>query len=110
MRASELLGSTVVDRSGGDVGVVRDVLVRRHGRGSFLVVGLAVASGRLAAVAHAWGFASGRASGPWLLRKLLEPASRRVRFVAVPDVADWGPHTVTLARDRDGLPHLREAR
>ena len=109
MRASELLGARVADSGGAQVGVVRDVLVRRGDDGSFGVAGLVVGRGRLAAVAHAWGFASGRSAGPSLLRKLVEPGSRRVRFVPASDVAEWGPGTIRLAREGGALPHLAEA-
>ena len=108
MRATELLSSEVYERGGGRVGDVRDVRIAREGDGTFRVVGLVVGEGPLAEVAHAWGFAEGRASGPWVLRKLLEPASRQARFVPADEVTEWGPGRIEIARMLDELPHVRE--
>ena len=105
MRASELLASYVVDESGARVGAVRDVRVRR---GDYEVVGLAVADGWRARVAHRWGYAEGRADAPWLLRRLLAPAVARTRFVPAARVRDWGPGVVKIAGGGDDLPALSE--
>jgi sporulation protein YlmC with PRC-barrel domain len=108
MRATELLASAVYDRTGGRVGDVRDVRLAHERDGTFRVVGLVVGEGPLAEIAHAWGFAEGRASGPWLFRKLLEPASRQARFVPAEDVADWGPGRIEIRKTLDELRHVRE--
>jgi hypothetical protein len=64
------------------------------------VVGLVVGDGFLADAAVAWGFAEGRARGPWPLRKLTARAVRRITFVPFERVARWGHGKVVLA---DGL-------
>ncbi len=108
MRATELLSSQVYDSSGRQVGSVRDVRLARERDGTFRVVGVVVGDGFLAAIAHGWGFADGRAFGPWLLRKLVEPASRRARLVPADEVEDWGPGRIEITGKLDDLRHVRE--
>lgn len=105
MRASELLASELVDGTGRRLGPVRDIRVTRDG---FRVVGLVVGGGPFASIAHDWGYAYGRANGPWLLRALTRPATRRARFVPVERIADWGPGVVTISGEADDLPALAE--
>lgn len=111
MRVSELLGSTVTDEAGRQCGRVRDLRIRREpmrgagGSGEFHIVGLVVGGGRLA---HAWGFAEGRATGPWLLRVATASAARRARFVPVDRVRAWGPGGVTIQGDGEDLPPLAD--
>ena len=90
MRSSELLTASVVDSEGRDLGSVRDVRVAQRG-GDLVVVGLVVGEGRLAKAAHAWGYAEGRAQGPWLVRALTRRASRAARFVPAERVTEWEP-------------------
>jgi len=108
MRATELLASTVVDENGRSLGRVHDIRISRdqseaHGR--FQVAGLAIGGGHLA---HVWGFAEHRATGPWLLRTLTARAVRRARFVPADRVTDWGPGLVRIQGDGDTLPYLRD--
>jgi hypothetical protein len=107
-RSCDQSGPSFYDRAGGRVGDVRDVRVAHERDGTFRVVGLVVGEGPLAEIAHAWGFAEGRASGPWLFRALLEPASRQARFVPAEDVADWGPGRIEIKKTLDELHHVRE--
>jgi sporulation protein YlmC with PRC-barrel domain len=93
MRVSELLASTVVDQNGRDLGPVRDVRVEAEG---LRVSGIVIGGGRFAALAHAWGFAEGRAQGPWLFRFLLRDAVRRAKFVPADRIVDWGPGTIRM--------------
>jgi sporulation protein YlmC with PRC-barrel domain len=93
MRISELLASEVVDESGRRVGRVCDV---RLANDDFRVVGLVVGDGFLADAAVAWGFAEGRARGPWPLRKLTARAVQRITFVPFERVAHWGQGQVVL--------------
>ena len=97
MLASDLLSAVVVDADGDRVGRVCDVRFRRDGD-SFLAVEVLVCESRFASTARGWGFGDGRAAGPWLLRKLLEPAARRARVVSADDVAEWSERTVRLRR------------
>lgn len=107
MRLSELLNSQVVSERGETLGPVRDVRVRQEERG-FRVTGLVIGGGALAWPAHAWGYAEGRAQGPWLLRALTRPATRVARFVPAERVADWGPGEVRVTGEPSALPPLRE--
>lgn len=109
MRARQLLGSEALDGAGRRVGAVRDVRLVRTPDGRLRVTGLVVGGGFLAGPAHAWGFAEGRASGPWLLRKLLERAARQARFVPASAVRDWGPGTVRIASVAADLADLNKA-
>ena len=106
MRASELLGAPVIDADGRSLGPVRDLRVTPNG---LEVVGLVVGNGRLAGLAHAWGYAEGRARGPWLLRALMASAARSTRFIAASQVADWGPGPVRITASAHQLPHLTDA-
>jgi len=106
MRASELIDAVVVDEAGEVVGRVHDLRVIRR-EGTFRITGLAVAGARLA---HAWGFAEGRATGPWLLRVLTARSARAARFVSADQVLDWGPDTVRIRGRRSRLPALAEQR
>lgn len=69
MRASELLGRPVLGEDGRDLGIVHDVVVRLGNDGRVSVSGLVVAPATVRArLAHAWGYAQGRARGPAVLR------------------------------------------
>ncbi len=112
MRATELLGSPVVEVTGHRCVRVRDLRVSRNAqqgarpdRTEFQVVGLVFGGGRLV---HAWGFAEGRASGPWLLC-LLTARRRPARPVLPADwVLDWGQRQVVLRGRLEDLPRLRD--
>jgi hypothetical protein len=112
VRLSELLASTVVDAAGAALGPVRDVrlIEREPGVGGmrFGVAGIVVGKGLLAGPAHAWGYAEGRAQGPWLLRVLMRPAVRQARFVAADQVTDWGPRELRISVRLADLPALEE--
>lgn len=110
MRASELLGRVVIDGSGRRLGPVRDLRISRAQgeRTTFLVAGLVIGDGPVAALAHAWGYAEGRTQGPLLLRRLTARASREARFVATERVVDWGPGEIRITGSVDDLPRLSE--
>jgi hypothetical protein len=74
-------------------------------RVSGLVIGPADTRSR---AAHAWGYAEGRAHGPWILRRLFGPAIGRARVVPSELVADWGPTTVRIGAEERSLPSLEE--
>lgn len=111
MRLSELLGSTVFDAAGASLGPVRDVRVIERepgggGAGRFRVSAIVIGAGLLARPAHAWGFAEGRACGPWLLRALFRSAVRRARVIPADRVTEWGPGEVRVAGSLDDFPLL----
>ena len=112
MRLTELLGSGVVDAAGASLGPVRDVRIieREPGRigARFGVAGLVIGGGFLARPAHAWGIAEGRASGPWLLRRLTTRAVRQARFIPADRVSDWGPGEVRVTGELADFPQLTE--
>ncbi len=96
MRASELIGSPVHE-GGRFAGVVRDLRVDadRAADGSFPVLGIVLGdAGARDAAAHAWGFAEGRARGPWLLRRIVGNGDSR--FVPADRVIDWGPERLRI--------------
>jgi hypothetical protein len=110
MRASELFAATVVDEDGRSWGRVHDIRISRDtaagadGKGSAIrVVGLAIGGGQLV---HSWGFAEGRATGPWLLRALTARAARRARFLPAQQIVDWGPDAVRFRGRYQDLPLL----
>jgi hypothetical protein len=95
MRLSELLDAPVFDDSGRRIGVLRDLRVRREP--GFPVAEIVVGQpGALDRAAHVWGFAAGRAAGPWPLRKLTARAVRRARVAPVEVVGSWGPLGIML--------------
>lgn len=106
MLATELLQASVVDASGTVLGPVRDARIRREADGSLTLVGLVVGDGPFAGAAHAWGFAEGRATGPWLFRALTARAVRAARYVPSERVSAWGPGTLTLSCAAAELEHL----
>ncbi len=105
MRASELLRSEVVDARGRRLGPVRDIRITRDG---FRVAGIVVGGGPFASIAHGWGYAEGRAQGPWLLRVLTRRATRQARFVDANDVVDWGPGEVKIEGEPNQLVPLSD--
>jgi sporulation protein YlmC with PRC-barrel domain len=96
MRASELLASQVRDEAGTRLGPVRDVRVSRR---DLRVVGIVVGDGPFAGMAHGWGFAEGRAQGPWVLRALTRRATARARFIPADAVVDWGPGEIVVTAE-----------
>jgi hypothetical protein len=94
---SDLLLAPVFDAAGRDLGQVLDVRLAER-RGTFEVVGVDVGRGLWARLAHAWGYAAGRASGPWILRAVSARALRHVVFIRAEDVASWSANRVQLAK------------
>lgn len=108
MRISELLDAPVVDPAERQIGVVRDLRVTPGPR--FQVTGLTIGQpGWLDRAAHAWGFAEGRAAGPWPLRKLTQRAARRARFAPVELIGSWGPERVVVTVSFTSLQPLDES-
>jgi sporulation protein YlmC with PRC-barrel domain len=105
MRATELLGSEVVDVNGRSLGPVRDLRITPDG---MEVVGIVVGGGGFSKIAHAWGYAEGRTAGPWLLKKITASAVQRARLVPVEHVEDWGPGMIRLSATADVLASLWE--
>lgn len=113
MKVSELLGRTVLDTHGTDVGIVHDLRAvlpaespgestpsahsetAEDPRIVALVVGPDTWRCRLA---HSWGFAQGHARGPALLNAIVRGRGS-AQVVATAQVADW---------DRYGCIQLRE--
>lgn len=69
------------------------------------MVGVVFGDGRLV---HAWGFAEGRASGPWLLRLLSARGAQRALFLPADWVLEWGPRQVVFRGRLEDLPRLRD--
>lgn len=114
MRLSELLRAQVIDAGGRDLGPLRDVRLERDGPGpqdtrGYRVAGIVVGDGPFARLAHSWGYAEGRATGPWLLRALTSRAAEQAAFIPAADVVDWGPARVVVS-DAPARASLREGR
>jgi sporulation protein YlmC with PRC-barrel domain len=105
MRATELLGTEVVDDAGRSLGPVRDLRVVPD---TLEVAGLVVGNGPFAAIAHRWGYAEGRARGPWVLRGIAAHVSRDARFVPADEVLDWRAVPIRITCAAADLPHLRD--
>jgi hypothetical protein len=102
MRASELIDSPVYGEGGRFAGIVRDLRLDAEPAddGSFAILGLVVGDpGARDVAAHAWGFAEGRAEGPWLLRRLVGKGGSR--FVPADRVVDWGPERLRIRERTD---------
>jgi hypothetical protein len=109
MRLAELIGMPVVDQNGTSVGVVHDVRARVERDRTWEVTGIVIDHDRvLTRAAHAWGYASGRCSGPAPFRVLFHRAARDARFAPVGLVAAWGPDAVRLDARRAELAPLAE--
>lgn len=117
MRASDLLGMRVVDGAGADLGPVRDLRVTWEKdvasppvavASRFEIAGVVVGGGRLARLAHAWGFTEGRATAPWIIRRLFAEAIAAARCVPAEQVRSWGPSAVVLGCRAGELRPLRE--
>ncbi|HEY0644073.1 MAG TPA: PRC-barrel domain-containing protein [Nocardioides sp.] len=93
MRASDVLGRSVVDRTGEEVGIVHDLRVRlpRSPGEAPVVVRLVVGPPTLRCrLAHAWGYAQDREHGPGpSLVRLLVGTGSGARSVLASAVADW---------------------
>jgi hypothetical protein len=94
-----------VDAAGRRLGPVRDIRVTRDG---FRVAGIVIGDGPFAGLAHAWGYAAGRARGPALVSALCRRALRNARFVPAERVLEWGPGVVRIEGDARDLRPLRE--
>ncbi len=105
MRASDVLAAEVVTTVGTRVGRVHDIRVSREG---FHLVGLVVGGGWFARLAHSWGYAEGRAQGPWLLQAITRGATRQARFVPIARVVEWRSNEVVISGDAGDLPPLTE--
>ena len=86
---------------------MRDARVRRDGHGGLTVIGIVVGRGRFAHAAHAWGFAEGRAQGPWAFRALTAGATRAARYVPASRILEWGPETIRIDCPAAQLKPLR---
>lgn len=92
LRASDLLGTPIVDRDGRPLGRVRDL--RLHADGAeHRIEGLVTGSG---VIAERLGYAYGEVVGPWLLATLMRRAARRARFVEWDAVEDLQPGRITV--------------
>lgn len=105
MRATEILGSVVVDANGVAIAPVRDIrLIERDGR--FRVAALVIGNGFLAQAAHRTGFAAGRVARPWLFRLLFRSAITNARFVSPANVVSWERDAIRIDVEGDDLPRL----
>lgn len=97
---SDLLGSTVLDADGRELGPLQDVRARRDaGEGRLKLHSIVVGGHRLA---HSFGYVEGRTTGPWLLRRLVTSrGGGEAAIVPVRMVADWNPPVRLSVAARD---------
>jgi len=104
MRASELFGLHVFDRTGRRVGVVHDVRAQREflaDRTELLTIeGLVVGSG---SVGTRLGYGHGGTRGPWILTRFFRGRARTTRFVPWHAIARRTGTEVHLDVDLDHL-------
>jgi sporulation protein YlmC with PRC-barrel domain len=99
LRAGELIGLRVVDRSGLEVGSVQDVVVR-HRDGAYTVLGLVI--GR-SAIAGRFGYGDTlEPPTPW--HHLLSRLRRHERYVEWKDVVALREDRVEIGVDHGSLP------
>lgn len=106
MKATDLLGSRVVDRHGEEVGTVRDLRARPED-GGLTLCGLVVGRG---AIAERLGYAYGEVEGPWVVARLMQRLGRRARYVAWEDVGEFSDGVLRLGVEAAALPHAAETR
>lgn len=99
IRASDLLGTRVVDRDGRSLGRVRDLRLRVDGDGH-RIEGLVMGRG---VIAERLGYAYGEVAGPWLLAVVMRRAARRTRYLDWDAIDELAGGRVTV-RD-DGRPY-----
>jgi PRC-barrel domain len=109
MRASELLGTPVVDESGDELGYVADIRLVQDGPmigpygASLRVEGFVVVRRR-----HIRLLGYERDVGPSLVRAVVRRLTGEVRFVEWGRVLSVDESFVTVRVPSDGLPHLHE--
>lgn len=101
----------VVSPSGARLGRIHDVRLRHESSGNrstFQITKLVVSDDSLLSrAAHAWGFAQGRARGPWLVpRALTARAVHRATVIPAELVTEWGPGQVMIRAELAELPSL----
>jgi sporulation protein YlmC with PRC-barrel domain len=95
VRATDLLGSLVVDADGAEVGVLRDLRVDAELHGDRLRVRWLLVGGH--ELAHRFGYVDGRTRGPWLLERMLRRGGRDTGLaVRAESVQEWTPGRVVL--------------
>jgi hypothetical protein len=109
MRASELLGTPVVDESGDELGYVADIRLVQDGPmigpygASLRVEGFVVVRRR-----HIRLLGYERDVGPSLVRAVVRRLTGEVRFADWDRVLSVDESLVTVRVPSDGLPHLHE--
>ena len=109
MRASELLGLTVVDETGNELGTVADIRLVQDGPmigsygASFRLEGLVVVRRR-----HVRLLGYERDVGPRLMKSAVRHLTGEVRFADWDRVRHIDDERVTAEVPPDGLPHLHE--
>jgi sporulation protein YlmC with PRC-barrel domain len=104
--ASRLLTVPVMDRDGGQVGLVRDVRLTADGD-AWVATGLVVGRRMLA---ERLGYASGDIAGPWILTAWLRRRHSHLRWVPWEAVDTLDGEGVRLAVPADDLEPVMEVR
>lgn len=100
MRATDLIGSRVVDASGRDLGPLRDLRVGSVAVDGALPLLHLVIGGRH--LAHLFGYVDSRTTGPALIKNLLRRGGRDSAVVVPASaVTDWTPPILRLGQDAE---------
>lgn len=110
MRAVDLIGRSVFDRTGQQVGQVHDL---RFAAGGRRVVDSGQPAYRLteiecgpAGLAHRFGFGHRAIAGPWPLNRILARIGRRSLLIRWEQIASIGPERIDLTAGVDDLRRL----
>jgi sporulation protein YlmC with PRC-barrel domain len=107
MRASDLLGASVRDADGADLGTVSDVRLVQDGPmlgswgAALRVTGLVVSPRHTGSFL---GYERGNVSGPWLVERIVKWLHRDAVYVEWDDVESYGDRVVRVRRTKAELP------
>jgi len=99
MRATDLLGSRVIDSDGRNLGRIHDLRFRVEGRPEthdLTLVLVAISCSQITR-GHAMGYGSGDMKGPWPLKAIFGRIHSRVLEIPWAEVANHGSGEVRLA-------------
>ncbi len=102
--ASALLGTSVVDRDGHEIGKLHDLRLRTE-RDEHRVEGLVAGPG---VIAERLGYTYGEVSGPWLLVVLMRHLAKRTRYIPWDDIVETTAEQIVARNTQDAYRSLAE--
>ncbi|HEY1488941.1 MAG TPA: PRC-barrel domain-containing protein [Micromonosporaceae bacterium] len=110
MRAVDLLGATVIDTDGVEVGIVHDLYLHRggpavhdSGQPAYRIAALECGP---AGFAHRLGYGHRDLAGPWPINTVLGRMVHRSRLVDWDHIATINNRRIVLDVPADALPHV----